>query len=263
MRSIAINLHARRGLDTPTYIKKMREVGFDALFTETPTVEELKIITNALAANGMRYELIHAPFDTINNMWLKGEAGDRTLADLITAVNRAAEGGCPTVVVHLSSGKTPPTITDIGRARFQILVEYAACKNVNIAFENQRKLANIAWAFEYFADAPNVGFCWDCGHEACFAGGREYMPLFGDKLICTHLHDNSGKPDDDQHLLPFDGSIDFGRVAKRLRESKYQGTLTLEIFDINNHNYDFVTPMAFLEKAAMVAKRLRRMVDGF
>ena len=89
------------------------------------------------------------------------------------------------------------------------------------------------------------------------------MPLFGDKLICTHLHDNSGRPDDDQHLLPFDGSIDFGRVAKRLRESNYQGTLTLEIFDVNNHNYDFITPQAFLEKAAMVAKRLRRMVDGF
>ena len=81
--------------------------------------------------------------------------------------------------------------------------------------------------------------------------------------MAVHMHDNSGKPNDDQHLLPFDGTIDFGRVAKRLRESAYQGPITLEVFDTNNHAYDFITPAVFLEKAAMAAKRLRLMVDGF
>ena len=263
MRQIAINLHAKRGMDTESYIKKMREVGFDALLTGTPEPEELKRIANALAANGMRYEMIHAPFSHTNDIWQTGECGDRALAELITAVERAATVGCPTVVVHLTSARALPQITDLGRARHEILVEYAARKNVKIAFENIRGLAHLAWAMEHFENAPNVGFCWDFGHESCFAKGKEYMPLFGDRLICTHLHDNDGVARDDQHKLPFDGKLDFGRAAKQLRQSGYRGTLTLEVFAENTHAYDCVTCTAFLEKAAMAAKRLRLMVDGF
>ena len=263
MRKIAINLHAKKGLDTASYIKKMHEVGFDALFTDVPELSELKIIVNTLRECGMSYEMIHAPFDGINNIWLTGEAGEHMLQRLMIAVERAAFAGCPIVVVHLSSGNTPPSITDVGRARFEQLVAYAAQKQVKIAFENQRKLANLAWAFEAFEKYPNVGFCWDCGHEGCFTPGKEYMPLFGDRLLCTHIHDNNCRPDEDEHMLPFDGRLDFGRVAKRLRESGYRGTLTLEVFASNSGQYDFITCEAFLQKAAMVIKRLRLMVDGF
>ena len=104
-----------------------------------------------------------------------------------------------------------------------------AAKGVQIAFENQRKLANIAWTFEEIEDAPNVGFCWDTGHENCFTPGRQYMPLFGKKLICTHIHDNNGVFDHDEHLLPFDGKLDFVRAARQIRESGFTGALVLEV----------------------------------
>ena len=263
MRKIGIIADAVGGLSAEEYVKTIASLGFETSFTGMGSERYHFEMAELFQKYGIEYETVHAPFGRINDIWKAGEDGDAMCRQLTDCVDRCALVGVPVAVVHLSSGIKAPSITDIGRERFAALVAHAKDKGVCIAFENQRKLANIAWAFEYFADAPNVGFCWDCGHEACFAGGREYMPLFGDKLICTHLHDNSGRPDDDQHLLPFDGSIDFGRVAKRLRESKYQGTLTLEIFDVNNHNYDFITPQAFLEKAAMVAKRLRRMVDGF
>ncbi len=263
MRKIAINLHAKKGLDTASYIRKMHEVGFDALFTDVPELAELKVITDTLAECGMTYEMIHAPFDRINDIWLAGAQGERMLDELMTAVDRAHIAGCPIVVVHLSSGKTPPSITDTGRARFERLVAHAAEKGVKLAFENQRKLANLAWAFEAFEGCPNVGFCWDCGHEGCFTAGREYMPLFGDRLICTHIHDNSCCPDADQHRLPFDGRLDFARVAKRLRESGYRGTLTLEVFACKTPEYQAMTCEEFLQKAAAVIKRLRLMVDGF
>ena len=263
MRQLAINLGAKRGVDTEAYIKKLHEVGFNAVLSDVPELHELGRITELLAANGMRYEMIHAPFGHINDIWLPGEGGDGMLAEMLTAVERAAMANCPTVVVHLTSGENPPTITDIGRARYEILVEYAARKNVKIAFENQRKLAGLAWAMENFAHAPNVGFCWDCGHEGCFGAGREHMPLFGDRLICTHLHDNDCVAGGDQHKLPFDGKLDFGRVARQLRESGYRGTLTLEAFAENTHTYDCMTWQVFLERAAMAAKRLRLMVDGF
>ena len=128
-----------------------------------------------------------------------------------------------------------------------------------IAFENQRKLANIAWAFEAFT-TETVKFCWDCGHEFCFTPGRHYMPLFGDRLICTHIHDNTAVFNDDSHFLPFDGACDFVYVADTLRNSDYTGSLMLEVG--NPSRYGELSPQEFLKKAWDAAVRLRTMVDG-
>lgn len=263
MRRIGINLHAKRGLSTAEYINTAHGVGFSALFTELPDERGVYEIANALAANGMSYEMIHAPFDGINSIWLAGEEGERMLARLITAVDRCHAGGAPIAVVHLSSGKTPPAVSDTGRVRFERLVEYAAARGVKIAFENQRQLENITWAFRHFEKAENVGFCFDCGHEGCFTPEISFMPIFGKKLICTHLHDNSCLPDKDLHQIPFDGKLSFGRVTKSIRESGYQGTLMLECFAENSENYQLMSCEQYLANAAIAAKRLRRMVDGF
>lgn len=262
MRRIGIQMHAKPGLSTEAYIKQIKALGFDATFTGVLPMEKIPALAQLLAEEGIFWESMHAPFDGINNIWLEGEEGDTMLARLKNGVDACALAGVPILVVHLSSGLKPPSITDIGRARFTELVAYAGGKQVQIAFENQRMLGNIAWAFEAFADAPHVGFCYDTGHENCFTPGREYMPLFGKKLIFTHIHDNSGVFDHDEHLIPFDGRLDFARVARQIRESGYTGTLMLEVIAANSNAYDDVDCECYLEKAAAAAKRLRDMVDG-
>ena len=106
-----------------------------------------------------------------------------------------------------------------------------------------------------------VGFCWDCGHEACYQNGREFMPWYGEKLICTHIHDNCGEPGADDHLLPFDGVVNFDRFAEHIRNSGYKGSFTLEVANLV-HRYDDLTTEQFLEKAVGVAKKLVEMTDG-
>ena len=263
MRRIGINLNAKKGLQTADYIKVAHDVGFGAMFTEVPDERELFVIANALAANGMTYDMIHAPFDGINAVWLAGEEGEHMLSRLLCAVDRCHMAGIPIAVVHLSSGKTPPAVSDMGRVRFERLVEHAAQKNVKIAFENQRQLENITWAFRHFASAENVGFCFDCGHEGCFTPGLSFLPIFGKKLLCTHLHDNSCLPDQDLHQIPFDGRLNFGSVTKGIRDSGYRGTLMLECFAENSDAYRLMSCENYLAKAALAAKRLRRMTDGF
>ena len=179
-------------------------------------------------------------------------------ADLLGGVDACHAAGVPILVVHLSSGIKPPSLTDIGRGRFITLVEHAAAKGVQIAFENQRKLANLAWTFEEFEDAPNVGFCWDTGHENCFSPGRQYMPLFGKKLICTHIHDNMGQTngklnDPDTHLLPFEGNVNYQRCIDKLDEYGYTGPLTLEV---GNSRYQHLSPEEFLATCYERVKRI-------
>ncbi len=259
MRKIGINMHAISGLTNEDYLREISALGFSTIFSGIRAPEVHEEIASLGAKYGIVYETLHAPFGHINDIWLDTADGDAMLDELITSVDRCVIAGAPIDVVHLSSGNNPPPITDIGRGRFARLVEYAAGKNVKIAFENQRKLANIAWAFETFNDDV-VGFCWDCGHEFCFTPGRRYMPLFGDRLICTHIHDNTTEYNSDDHWLPFDGSCDFGYVAQEFRASEYTGSLMLEVG--NKERYGTTPPDEFLRNAADAIKKLRFMIDG-
>lgn len=254
MRKIGINLHAAKGLTDGEYISQMAQLGFDACFSGVVEAECQVKIADLLAKYGIAYETLHAPFDGINAMWLEDESGAVMLSRLTAAVDNCKLAGVPVAVVHLSSGDNAPTITDVGRKRFESLVEHAARNGVKIAFENQRKLANLSWAMETF-DSSVAGFCWDCGHESCFTPGREYMPLFGNRLICTHIHDNHGIYNGDDHMIPFEATKDFDRVAQHIRSSGYKGSLMLEVFSKD-------IPTEFLQRAAAAVKKLRVMVDG-
>ncbi len=262
MRELGINMHAITGLTDEAYIDTVAANGLSKVFAGPWEHERLANLADYAAKRGASFEMLHAPFGHINDMWFAGEDGDAMLKELTDCVDGCVAAGAGIAAVHLSSGENAPPITDIGRGRFEALVAYANKRGIKIAFENQRKLANLAWAFETFTPADGVGFCWDCGHEACFTPGRAYMPLFGDRLICTHLHDNRGVYNQDLHLLPFDGTVSFTRVTDQLRQYHYQGNLTLEAIVKNSDQYNDITPQAYLEKAAAAVKRLAWMLDG-
>ncbi|MBQ8814705.1 MAG: sugar phosphate isomerase/epimerase [Lachnospiraceae bacterium] len=261
MRKIGIHLHAKSGLKLEEYIRTIKELGFETVFSGVQAREEMWKNAELLNKAGISYDTLHAPFGHINDIWYAGDGGMEMYRELTDCIDVCCEVGAPIAVVHLSSGVQAPPPTDIGRGRFIDLVDYAAGKGITVAFENQRKLGNIAWAFEEFKEAENVGFCWDCGHEACFTPGREYMPLFGDRLVCTHIHDNNRDYDEDIHILPFDGKIDFAHTASQIRESGFKGALMLEV-NGNGEYYREMSCEAFLIRAAEAIKQLRDMVDG-
>ncbi len=261
MRTLGINLEAIPEAGVGEFIKTAHEVGFGAIFTGLKDVQTAEHIADTLAKNGMSYDTVHAPFKQINALWGEGEETAYLLRELFDTVDQCARVGAPIAVVHLST-KTAPLVSDAGYRNLCTLIDYAAARNITLAFENQRWLANLAFVFEYFEEAPNVRFCWDCGHEECFARGRRYMPLFGDRLCCLHIHDNNLVHNEDLHLLPFDGKLDFDRVAREIRESGFAGTLMLESKGRKSGHYDHLTLQQFLERAAAAARRLANMIDN-
>ena len=266
MRKLGVNVEIEHwGVSEDDALHILHEAGFDCFFTDYyPDAAKVERYAQAAARHGVCWESMHAPFEEpvgINAIWREGEAGDAMLAALLDTVRACARYDVRVAVVHLSSGENAPCVNDIGRRRLDILVNEAVKANVTLGFENLRKLANLAFVFELYNKVPQVGFCWDVGHEACFTHGRQYMPLFGGKLTYTHIHDNLCQYNGDLHLIPFDGSIDFSRVARQLRESGYQGTLTLELLPHNSNRYENVSAPDFFARAHAVACRLREMVD--
>ena len=239
-------------VDDASRIALMQKHGFEATFfmSNDPHIRERAAL---LKSAGIAIDNCHAPFDGINNMWHPTTAGDEMLARLTDGVENCARYEIPVIVVHVSSGENPPRVGDVGLARFDALVARAEELGVTVAFENQRKLGNLALLMEYY---PKAGFCFDTGHEACFTPGREYMPLFGKRTVALHLHDNSAVYNADDHILPYDGKVDLECAARQLAASPYRGTIMSEAFKT-----DFYKDLSPEEYFARAEKAIRRFAD--
>ena len=211
--------------------------------------------------NNIIIDTLHAPFrgeQNINALWLRGRDAKKMMLRLKDGIDKCEKFGIPVLVVHVSSGDKAPHINDLGYKRFSSLYEYSQKKNVKLAFENQRKIANLAFMLEQF---ENAGFCWDCGHEAAFAYGRQYMPMFGERLCALHIHDNFGKHNGDNHMIPFDAGIDFERVTSQIASSGYTGTMMLELGRNHTDFYKNCSPEEYFKKGAEAAKKLAKMTE--
>jgi sugar phosphate isomerase/epimerase len=157
----------------------------------------------------------------------------------------------------------PPEISEIGIKRFDELVKHAEQKNVTLAFENLRNVKNLEYIMEHYADRSNVKYCYDCGHEYCYTKDVDWIEKFGDKLCCTHIHDNFGIKEPyqeatDLHLLPFDGDFDYKNMIERLDKIGYTGSLMLEVFNHTKPEYMDLSEEEFLKTSY---ERIRKIAE--
>ena len=106
----------------------------------------------------------------------------------------------------------------------------------------------------------NVGICWDFGHANLMGiDQREALRYMGKRLKATHVADNNGAKDD--HILPFQGQIDWRSILPVLGEIGYEGDLTFEI-----HNSTSRLPDALVDPAAQlchdVGRYLLQLAEG-
>ena len=76
-------------------------------------------------------------------------------------------------------------------------------------------------------DLPALGICLDVGHARLQGDVVEALETVAGYLVTTHLHDNGGRKDD--HLLPFDGVIDWPELLIAFQKVGYDGTLMFEL----------------------------------
>jgi sugar phosphate isomerase/epimerase len=60
----------------------------------------------------------------------------------------------------------------------------------------------------------NVKLCFDAGHAHIEGGAQEALEAVSDLVVTTHMHDNRGERDD--HLLPYEGTIDWTEMLAAL-----------------------------------------------
>ena len=263
-RQLGINADCVAGLPDVQALEKIKAAGFTKFFSEKYDLDTVSALRKKADEIGLALEFVHAPFKGINAMWQQGMDYLAVYNGMKEAIHTAAVCGVPTVILHLSSSWEPPVPCDLGWERFDSLVLYAKERGVNIAFENLRVVGNLACAIDRYAKMDNVGFCLDFGHQHGYTRNVEWMDLFTDRLIATHIHDNHGRGvekvgNPDEHLLPFDGNCDFAKTLHKLDEYGYEGTLMLEVFSSSAPEYQAMTPEDFLATAFERALRIREM----
>ncbi|MHC1746973.1 MAG: TIM barrel protein [Cellulosilyticaceae bacterium] len=74
--------------------------------------------------------------------------------------------------------------------------------------------------------SERLDFCYDSGHEYYNHPETDCLSRYGDKLFAVHLDDNFG--DDDTHLLPFDGAVDWNKAIISTSQNEHNAKLVVE-----------------------------------
>ena len=126
-------------------------------------------------------------------------------------------------------------IWDVNVELFGKLLPIAIDCGVTICAENQPftaiEMSTVAGVKELVRaiDSPNLKVCFDTGHANVFHDDiAKDVRLLGDDLACLHVHDNKGNWD--QHLIPYQGNIDWDGFLSALTEIGYKGTFSLETY---------------------------------
>lgn len=196
-----------------------------------------------LEQSRVRLAAVHAPsIERRQGQWVRlpsladGDASNRLVA--LTGIDRmmALRADVPfdTLVVHVGvagAGRAARSgdSRDAARRSLEYVAESAARSRLRVALEVQANTVATTEALVGLVldelDAPHVGLCFDFGHAHLGGDVVDALEVASGLVMSTHVHDNRGRVDD--HLWPFEGTIDWGAALMTLQKLGYEGPFVL------------------------------------
>lgn len=254
-----LTIHGFFGYDLPMKegYRLIRQVGFGGVLIwwgDDFGDADYQTFPDLARSEGLYVENLHAPFAGSSSIWLDNLDGEAVFDRYMGCIEACHTNSVPTVIMHLMTGTAPPACGSIGLDRLRRLVEKAEQKGVVIALENLRRADFLQYVFDHI-NSEHLGFCFDSGHKNCFTPETDVLSHYGSRLAALHLHDNDGS--DDQHKLPFDGTVDWRDTMKKIAGTGYTGPTALEVgWD---YTVKYPNPEDFLKAAYERARRLEDM----
>ncbi|MBQ4061603.1 MAG: sugar phosphate isomerase/epimerase [Christensenellaceae bacterium] len=229
----------------------IRHAGFDTVCTwwddtfsntDGPKEAQCELAKKA----GLTIEHSHLSYYGCDALWKSSANGDDLCRRYINDVVSASKSGIDTLVFHPYDKVSD--FWDKEWAFFyprMLKIADAAYKyGVRIAVENLRESQMTRKIIDSFSFNPNIGLCFDSGH-ANITEPNDFSLITErpEKLFALHLHDNDTVKD--QHLLPFEGTIDWKAFIKALLSTKYSGSFMLEAcypFDFDSYTKEYAEP---------------------
>lgn len=239
MNKLGFSLQEAYPLPMPQVVDLVADAGFSAISVSWQRDVSLKETLQRAQVHGLTVQSLHGPLRGMPAMWSRdGAVAKPLLQDLLQSAEDCAGAGIPLLVVHPWNGVDYTfRQEELYFEHFDTLVQKAESLGIVVAFENLEGPEYLSALMARYEHSGAVGFCWDSGHELCYAPGWDFLSRFGDRLVMTHLNDNLGVTDpagrlqgtDDLHLLPCDGIVNWKDTVSRLKAAKKQEILNFEL----------------------------------
>jgi sugar phosphate isomerase/epimerase len=248
---------------TTELLGQIAESGFEALeifatrgHFDYTTRQEIQSIAGALSQHGLALASLHAP--TSRDLSATREGGTplsitevervrriEAMDELKRVIDVAEDLPYSRLILHMGGPRetADPRKRDAAFSSLEHLVLHAHHRGVIIAVENTTsEMGDPAYLRAFVDETRLTGlrFNFDIGH-AHVADGPEperiqkaFAPL-SELAVSAHIHDNHG--DKDEHLPPYDGSIDWESAVKILKTAAEPDlALTLELKEKSGHD---------------------------
>jgi sugar phosphate isomerase/epimerase len=113
--------------------------------------------------------------------------------------------------------------------------------------------ASLVRLLEEEAELGSTGICLDVGHALLLGDVVEAIETTAEHLLTVHLHDNHGRADD--HLVPFEGRIDWSAALMAVQKVGYDGVFLMELGRT-------AAPPEVLARATRARKRFEEILVG-
>jgi sugar phosphate isomerase/epimerase len=241
---------------TTELLGQIAEAGFEAVeifgtrgHFDYTTKTEVLAIASALSQHGLAMASLHAP--TSRDLSAMREGGAplsicevervrriEAMDELKRVIDVAEDLPFSRLILHMGGARetADPRKRDAAFSSLEHLVLHAHHVGVTIAVENTTSEMGDPSYLRSFVDETRLGglkFNFDIGH-AHLADGPEneriekaFSPL-RELVVSAHIHDNHGEKD--EHLAPYEGTIDWEAAVKTLKGAPEPGLpLTLEL----------------------------------
>ena len=242
----------RERFDDQTAIQMIKDAGFDAFDYSLYWMSDGKdmlgddyreraLKLRSLADKiGISCNQAHAPFD----FRYCDELNESNMAycRLVRSIEIASILGAKNIIVHAIKEELPDDVSfeEYNRIFYRSFIPYCEKFNIHISIENifnwseDKGIPVLCDPKEHNAFVENLNSSWfnvcvDVGHSAITG----YLPqdvlsnIKPNLLKALHIQDNDFHYD--QHLLPFEGNINWDAVMTALKQNNYDGDFTFEL----------------------------------
>ena len=221
-----------------------------------------------LKETGLALHGLHAPItnrllpgdqwgDVISNAVIDNARRQAAVREADTALNIARQIPADVFVVHLGTpaAKGGENNRTAAFRSIEEICRLAEPIGIRVALEVMPNPLSDAGSLvdllEKDLEAPRTGICLDFGHAFLMGDVADTIETVAEHLITTHVHDNGGKKDD--HLVPFEGRINWDIALMTMQKVGYDGTYLMELANTGS-------PAAVLEQARAARARFEKLM---
>jgi sugar phosphate isomerase/epimerase len=231
----------------------------------------IRAVAGWLRETGLTAWSIHAPITdgclngnwgrTFSNASKRAAVRDEAVRETLAAVEMARHVGARVLVLHLGipeGQEIPADDNDAGAVRQTLEPIAAACDDAGVQLAIEvipNALATADAVLNWLRsdlELGRTGACLDVGHAHLTGGAPEAADLLSGDIVTTHIHDNRGRAD--EHLVPFEGTVDWPATLFGLVKAGYEGPLMFELPDHGDVDRT-------LSRAVAARQRLRTILD--